>query len=85
MRAELRHPALAGLGAVLAAGLALRVLLAISLWPVSTTLDDAYESYARTNPFNDPLHPAGYSLIVAAIDARSNASWISGMLSACTG
>jgi hypothetical protein len=56
---------------VLVAGLALRVLLAVSLWPVSITLDDAYESYARTNPFNDPLHPAGYSLILAAIGAVS--------------
>src|SRR4051812_43797763 len=67
MGARLRDPALAGLGAVLAAGLALRVLLATSLWPVSITVDDAYESYARTNPFNDPLHPA--SLILAAIGA----------------
>ena len=56
---------------MLVAGLALRVLLAASLWPVSITLDDAYESYARTNPFNDPLHPAGYSAILAAIGALS--------------
>lgn len=34
MRAGLRHPALAWLGAILVAGLALRVLLAVSLWPV---------------------------------------------------
>jgi hypothetical protein len=47
------------------------VLLAASLWPVSITLDDAYESYARTNPFDDPLHPGGYSLILAAIGAAS--------------
>jgi hypothetical protein len=71
MRARLRPPALTALGAVLVAGLALRVLLAISLWPVSITLDDAYESYAGTNPFEDPLHPAGYSLILAAIGAAS--------------
>jgi hypothetical protein len=71
MRARLGQPALAGLVAVLVAGLALRVLLAISLWPVSITIDDAYESYARTNPFEDPLHPAGYSLILAAIGAVS--------------
>jgi hypothetical protein len=71
VRAGFRHSALAGLGAVLVAGLALRVLLAISLWPVAITLDDAYESYAGTNPFNDPLHPAGYSLILAAIGAVS--------------
>jgi hypothetical protein len=71
VRASSRHAALAALGAVLAAGLALRVLLAISLWPVSITVNDAYESYAKTNPFDDPLHPAGYSLILAAIGAVS--------------
>lgn len=56
---------------MLVAGLALRAPLAASLWPVSITLNDAYESYARTNPFNDPLHPAGYPLILAAIGAVS--------------
>jgi hypothetical protein len=40
VRAGLRHSALAWLGALLVAGLVLRVLLAVSLWPVSITLDD---------------------------------------------
>ena len=71
MRVRLSDAPIAALGAVLVAGLALRVLLATSLWPVSITLDDAYESYAATNPFEDPLHPAGYSLILAAIGAAS--------------
>lgn len=55
--------------AVLGAGLALRVVTVVSWWPVTITTDDAYEVYAGSNPFRDPLHPAGYELIVAALGA----------------
>ncbi|MEA2145784.1 MAG: hypothetical protein QOG59_1371 [Solirubrobacteraceae bacterium] len=40
----------------------------ISLWP-TTILEDGYQSAAKTNPFMDPLHPAGYALILAGIGA----------------
>jgi Dolichyl-phosphate-mannose-protein mannosyltransferase len=42
------------------------VLATVSWWPVTTTLDDGYELFT-SNPFDNPLHPGGYSLIVAAI------------------
>jgi hypothetical protein len=47
-------------------GVAFRLLAIISLWPVTTTLEDGYQTFA-SNPFMDPLHPAGYGLILAAI------------------
>ncbi len=47
-------------------GLALRVLAIASLHP-TTILEDNYLLYAGSNPFLDPLHPAGYALILAAI------------------
>ena len=46
--------------------MALRLVAVISWWPVSTTLSDSYELYA-TRPFDNPLHPAGYPLIMAGI------------------
>ncbi len=45
-------------------GIALRVLAAVSAWPVTDTLEDGYQRFA-SNPFVDPQHPAGYGLIVA--------------------
>lgn len=50
-------------------GVALRLLTIISWWPVTPTLDDAYQLYAKSNPFMDPQHPAGYGLIIAALGA----------------
>ena len=47
-------------------GFALRVLAIASLHP-TTILEDNYQLYAGSNPFLDPLHPAGYALILAAI------------------
>lgn len=52
--------------ALLVIGLALRVVAELSWWPVTTTLGDGYETYA-SNPFQDQLHPAGYSAIIALI------------------
>jgi 4-amino-4-deoxy-L-arabinose transferase-like glycosyltransferase len=48
-------------------GIALRVLAIISLWPTTTTLEDGYQNFAKSNPFMDPQHPAGYALILAAL------------------
>ena len=59
--------ALAGL---VAAGIALRLLAVIGWWPASTTLDDGYQLFAE-DPFANPLHPAGYSLILGAIGTVS--------------
>lgn len=56
--------------ALLALGVALRLLAIISWWPVTPTLEDGYQSFA-SNPFLDPLHPAGYGLIVAALGSVS--------------
>ncbi len=52
--------------ALIIIAIALRVLVAVSWWPTTPTLDDGYQLYAH-NPFLDPQHPAGYGLIVAAI------------------
>lgn len=51
---------------VLLVGIALRLIAIFSWWPVTTTLGDEYERYTA-NPFENPLHPAGYSTILAAI------------------
>ncbi len=50
-------------------GLALRILAAIGSWPTMPTLEDGYQVFAKTSPFTDPQHPAGYSLIIAAFGA----------------
>lgn len=42
--------------ALLGVGIALRLIAALSWWPVTTTLDDGYENYT-SNPFANPLHP----------------------------
>lgn len=57
--------------AVLVSGLALRLVVTASWWPVTTTLVDAwpYSEYAQVGPFDNPQHPAGYSLILMAIGA----------------
>ena len=47
-------------------GLALRLVAELSWWPVETTLGDAYEAHA-SNPFQNELHPAGYSAIIGLI------------------
>jgi hypothetical protein len=52
--------------ALLLAGAALRVIAIFSWWPVTTTLGDSYEHYT-SNPFDNPLHPAGYSAIMAGV------------------
>jgi hypothetical protein len=54
---------------LLVTGVALRLIAIASWWPVTTTLDDGYETFAATNPFANTVHPAGYSLILAAIGA----------------
>jgi 4-amino-4-deoxy-L-arabinose transferase-like glycosyltransferase len=48
-------------------GVVLRSVIEVSWWPVATTLQDGYQTAAATNPFLDPLHPAGYSLILGGI------------------
>ena len=52
--------------ALLAAGIALRLIAIASWWPTTNTIDDGYQLFAG-NPFNDPQHPAGYGLIVGAL------------------
>jgi hypothetical protein len=54
---------------LIAVGLALRILADVGSWPVITTLDDGYQVYAKTGPFMDPQHPAGYALIIGAVGA----------------
>ncbi|MBO0712191.1 MAG: phospholipid carrier-dependent glycosyltransferase [Acetobacteraceae bacterium] len=50
-------------------GIALRILAAIGSWPTMQTLQDGYQLYAKSNPFADPQHPAGYALIIATVGA----------------
>lgn len=54
--------------ALIGLGVALRLVVVVSWWPVSTTLGDSYELYV-TKPFENPLHPAGYPLIMAGVGA----------------
>jgi hypothetical protein len=60
-----------GLLALLLLGVGLRLVAVIAWSPVTTTLIDAwpYSTYADSNPFDNPQHPAGYSLILAAVGA----------------
>jgi hypothetical protein len=57
------------LAGLLLAGVALRLVAVVSWWPTASTINDGYQLFAETNPFDDPQHPAGYSLIVAALGA----------------
>lgn len=61
--------ALAILLGLIVAGIALRVLAALAWWPIATNLGDSwpYATHAFWRPFDDPMHPAGYSLALAAI------------------
>ncbi len=52
--------------ALLILGVALRVVAALSWWPVTPTLEDGYQRFTA-NPFLDYQHSAGYDLIVAAL------------------
>ena len=52
--------------ALLLVGVVLRIIAIVSWWPVTTTLGDAYELHT-SNPFDDQLHPAGYSAGLAVI------------------
>src|SRR5579884_2095731 len=55
--------------ALLVVGVLLRVLAAIGSWPTLSTLEDGYQIYAKAGPFLDPLHPAGYALLIGALGA----------------
>jgi hypothetical protein len=57
---------------LLVAGTALRLITIASWWPVVTTIDDHYELFAGSNVFSNPVHPAGYSLILAGIGALTH-------------
>lgn len=57
--------------ALVLVGAALRLIAIGSWWPVATTLDDGYERFAGSNPFENVLHPAGYSLILGGLGAMT--------------
>jgi hypothetical protein len=59
--------------ALLLVGLGLRLVVAVSWWPVTTTLADSwpYAQYAGDGPFENPQHPAGYSLLLAVLGGLS--------------
>jgi 4-amino-4-deoxy-L-arabinose transferase-like glycosyltransferase len=54
------------LAALLAIGIAFRLIAIASWWPTTNTLDDGYQLFAG-NPFQDPQHPAGYGLVIGAL------------------
>src|SRR5919109_409090 len=54
------------LAALLLVGVLLRLIAIVSWWPLTSTMGDGYERYA-SSPFSNPLHPAGYSTILAAV------------------
>lgn len=59
------------LAVLLVLGVGLRLVAVASWWPVTTTLADSYPYavYAGSGPFDNPQHPAGYSLILAVLGA----------------
>lgn len=61
--------ALYALGALVLAGIALRVLASAAGWPTLPTLADSwpYAYYASTDSFANPQHPPGYSLFLALV------------------
>jgi hypothetical protein len=61
--------ALYALGALMLAGIVLRVVASEAAWPTLPTLADSwpYSYYAHTDPFANPQHPPGYSLFLALI------------------
>lgn len=54
---------------LIAVGILLRLLAEVAWWPVTTTLSDSwpYSYYAGTNPFDNPQHPGGYSVVLAGV------------------
>lgn len=61
------------LGLVIA-GLLLRGAAALSWWPATTTLSDSwpYAFYAGDDPFENPQHPGGYSVLLAVVGQLSH-------------
>lgn len=55
-------------------GIALRIISLIAWWPVTTTLSDSwpYSVYADTNPFDNPQHPGGYSVVLKLLGIVSH-------------
>lgn len=68
-RARKAGPAYWLLAAMVAVGLAMRVVAITSWWPAITTVADSwpYAVYAETDPLGDPQHPAGYPAMLAVI------------------
>jgi len=64
-----REPAHWALLAIVAAGLALRVLALASWWPTLTTLTDSfpYAAFAERGGLEDPQHPAGYPWLLSLL------------------
>ena len=54
------------LAGILLVGTVLRLIAIVSWWPVTTTLEDGYQQVI-SSPFNNPLHPAGYTLVLAGV------------------
>ena len=74
--------ALAILAGLVLAAVVLRVLAALSWWPIATNLGDSwpYAAHALHDPFDDPQHPAGYSLMLAAVGAFTRDVGLVGVL-----
>jgi hypothetical protein len=69
---------------LLLAGAALRLIAVFSWWPVTTTLGDGYETYT-SNPFENPVHPAGYSTIMATIGLVTREVWVTVLIQHLSG
>jgi hypothetical protein len=80
-------PVLIALGALVAAGVGLRVLAAIAWWPIISILADSwpYSVYAAGDPFANPQHPAGYSLFLKAVGVLTREVAVFGLLQAAMG
>ncbi len=80
-------PVLIALGALVAAGIGLRVLASIAWWPIISILADSwpYSIYAAGDPFANPQHPAGYSLFLKAVGVLTREVAVFGILQAAMG
>jgi Dolichyl-phosphate-mannose-protein mannosyltransferase len=81
------RPALIALGALVAAGIGLRILAGVAWWPIISILADSwpYSVYAAGDPFANPQHPAGYSLFLKAIGVVTREVAVYGIMQALLG
>lgn len=84
---EVGRPVLIALGALIVAGIVLRIVATTAWWPIVSNLADSfpYASYAERDPFADPQHPGGYSLFLKGIGVFTREIAVYGILQTLLG